>query len=96
MRRVGLRAVHVLAFVRRTFPARPSLRHLPYPPNSNPNPNPKQVATKMIRPGNTNQQVTSALGKVAETFGVNLCAGVLSHQMKRCVRVRVRGGLASG
>ena len=50
----------------------------------------------MIRPGNTNQQVTSALGKVAETFGVNLCAGVLSHQMKRCVRVRVRGGLASG
>lgn len=55
------------------------------------NPNPKQVATKMIRPGNTNQQVTSALAKVAETFGVNLCAGVLSHQMKRCVRVRVGG-----
>ena len=44
-----------------------------------------EVATKMIRPGNTNQQVTSALGKVAETFGVNLCAGVLSHQMKRYV-----------
>jgi len=44
-----------------------------------------EVATKLIRPGNTNQQVTKAWAKVAETYGVNLVQGTLSHQMKRYV-----------
>ena len=30
-----------------------------------------EVATKLIRPGNTNQQVTQAWAKVAENFKVN-------------------------
>jgi len=44
-----------------------------------------EVATKLIRPGNTNQQVTQAWAKVAENFKVNLVQGTLSHQMKRYV-----------
>jgi len=44
-----------------------------------------QVAHKLIRPGNTNMQVTQALGKVAEQYGVNLCTGTLMHQTKRYI-----------
>jgi len=44
-----------------------------------------EVATKMVRPGNTNMQVAAALKQAAETYGVNLIAGTLSHQMKRYV-----------
>lgn len=44
-----------------------------------------EVATKLIRPGNTNQQVTQAWAKVADNFKVNLVQGTLSHQMKRYV-----------
>lgn len=44
-----------------------------------------EVCTKLIRPGNTNQMVSTALKQVAETFGVNLVQGCLSHQMKRYV-----------
>jgi curved DNA binding protein len=38
-----------------------------------------------LRPGNTNSQVTKAIDKVAQDFGVKACAGVLSHRMKRFV-----------
>jgi curved DNA binding protein len=44
-----------------------------------------EVAQKLLRPGNTNSQVTKAIHKVAEDFGVKACAGVLSHRMKRFV-----------
>jgi len=42
-----------------------------------------EVATKLIKPGNTNQQVTDAIAKVAEAYGVNAMQGTLMHQMKR-------------
>lgn len=44
-----------------------------------------EVAQKLLRPGNTNSQVTKAVDKVAQDFGVKACAGVLSHRMKRFV-----------
>jgi curved DNA binding protein len=44
-----------------------------------------EVATKLVRPGNSNMAVTEAWEKISETFGVNLVAGTLSHQMKRFV-----------
>jgi len=44
-----------------------------------------EVALKLLRPGNTNSQVTKAISKVAEDFGVSACSGVLSHRMKRFV-----------
>jgi len=44
-----------------------------------------EVAQKLLRPGNTNSQVTKAIAKVAEDFSVSACAGVLSHRMKRFV-----------
>jgi hypothetical protein len=44
-----------------------------------------EVAAKLIKPGNSNGQVTEAMGKVAEAYGVNAMQGTLMHQMKRCV-----------
>ncbi len=44
-----------------------------------------EVATKLVRPGRVNMEVTQAWEKIAETFGVNLVAGTLSHEMKRFV-----------
>jgi len=44
-----------------------------------------EVVQKLLRPGNTNSQVTKAVKKVAEDFGVKVCTGVLSHRMKRFV-----------
>jgi len=44
-----------------------------------------QVALKTLKPGNTNHQVTEAIGKVAAAFGVNCVSGTLMHQMKRYV-----------
>lgn len=44
-----------------------------------------EVAQKLLRPGNTNSQVTKAIHKVAEDFNVRACSGVLSHRMKRFV-----------
>lgn len=44
-----------------------------------------EVAIKLLQPGNTNSQVTSAISKVANNFGVRPISGVLSHQMKRFV-----------
>merc|ERR1740123_172925 len=46
---------------------------------------PGEVAVKLLRPGNTNSQVTKAIEKVAHDFNVNACSGVLSHRMKRFV-----------
>eukprot|EP00624_Nannochloropsis_granulata_P000689 evm.model.NODE_12758_length_23644_cov_37.510574.8 len=42
-----------------------------------------EAATKLIKAGNTNQQVTDAVAKVAEAYGVNAMQGTLMHQMKR-------------
>jgi len=44
-----------------------------------------EVATKLIKPGHTNEEVTAAWESVSKSFGVNLVEGVLSHQMKRFV-----------
>ena len=40
----------------------------------------------MIKVGNTNKQVTEAMGKVASAYGVNPVIGTMMHQMKRSVR----------
>lgn len=45
----------------------------------------QEVATKLVRPGRTNEEVTVAWEAVAESFGVSLVEGTLSHQMKRYV-----------
>jgi curved DNA binding protein len=44
-----------------------------------------EVATKLIRPTRTNEDVTVAWEKVAAAYGVNMMEGTLSHQMKRYV-----------
>ena len=44
-----------------------------------------EVAIKLLQPGNTNSQVTQAITKVAEAYGVFAVAGVLSHKLKRFV-----------
>mmetsp|Transcript_7509 Transcript_7509/g.24787 ORF Transcript_7509/g.24787 Transcript_7509/m.24787 type:complete len:342 (+) Transcript_7509:251-1276(+) len=44
-----------------------------------------EVAVKLMQPGNTNSQVTQAISKVAEAYGVFTVAGVLSHKLKRFV-----------
>ncbi|KAL9646846.1 hypothetical protein ABK040_013706 [Willaertia magna] len=43
------------------------------------------VALRLVKPGNTNTQLMAALEKVAETYGVKWCQGVLSHEIKRDV-----------
>lgn len=53
-----------------------------------------EVAAKLIKPGNTNQQVTDAVAKVAKAFDVNAVQGTLMHQMKRCVASPVLPPLA--
>jgi len=45
----------------------------------------EQVATKLIRQGKTNHEVTEAWEAVAGAFKVNMVEGTLSHQMKRFV-----------
>jgi curved DNA binding protein len=44
-----------------------------------------EVASKLIKVGNTNTEVTSAIEQVAKDYGVNAVQGVLSHEMKRFV-----------
>mmetsp|Transcript_18761 Transcript_18761/g.28293 ORF Transcript_18761/g.28293 Transcript_18761/m.28293 type:complete len:282 (-) Transcript_18761:341-1186(-) len=44
-----------------------------------------EVAIKLLQPGNTNSQITQAIAKVADSYGVSAVAGVLSHRMKRFV-----------
>ena len=44
-----------------------------------------EVATRLIKNGNTNAQVTAAVKKVADHYGVRAITGTLMHQMKRYV-----------
>ena len=43
------------------------------------------VASRMMRPGNKNTQVTEAMKKICEAFGCQSITGTLMHQMKRYV-----------
>ena len=45
-----------------------------------------EAAVRLIKPGNTNAQVTEAVAAVAAAYGVTPAQGVLMHQMKRCAR----------
>lgn len=42
-----------------------------------------EIASKLIRPKRTNEEVTVAWEKTVAAFGVNMVEGTLSHQMKR-------------
>jgi curved DNA binding protein len=44
-----------------------------------------KVASGLIRPGNTNTQVTAAIKKVTEAYGVSSICGTIMHQVKRFV-----------
>ncbi|CAM9727689.1 unnamed protein product, partial [Discosporangium mesarthrocarpum] len=44
-----------------------------------------EVAAKTIKPGAKNTEVTAAMGKVAEAYGVKFLAGTVMEQMKRYV-----------
>ncbi len=44
-----------------------------------------EVALHLMRPGNKNTDVTAAIQKVCDQFGVSATEGVLSHQLKRYV-----------
>ncbi len=44
-----------------------------------------EAAVRLIKPGNTNTQVTEAIAKVAAAYGVTPMAGVLMHEVKRYV-----------
>ncbi|OQR91425.1 proliferation-associated protein, metalloprotease family M24X, partial [Thraustotheca clavata] len=44
-----------------------------------------ELCARLIKPGNTNHQVTEALEKLAESYGVKSLHGTLMHQMKRFV-----------
>lgn len=44
-----------------------------------------EVCARLIKPGNTNTQVTEALAKLEEAYGVKSLQGTLMHQMKRFV-----------
>eukprot|EP00667_Euglena_gracilis_P003436 EG_transcript_3448 len=43
------------------------------------------VTVRSLRPGKKNNDIPPLLEKIAEAYGVNICEGVLSHQMKRYV-----------
>ena len=53
-----------------------------------------QVAYKCCRAGAKGSDITKAVTRVAEEYGVEGLNGTLSHQMKRCVMMRERGGRA--
>lgn len=42
-----------------------------------------EIAARLIKVGNTNKQVTAAMAKVAEAYGVKPVMGTMMHQMKR-------------
>jgi curved DNA binding protein len=44
-----------------------------------------EVALRLIKPGNTNTQVTAAISAIAEAFDVTPLQGVLTHQLKQFV-----------
>ena len=43
------------------------------------------VCQRMIKPGNTNVQVSEALSTICKAYDVNMLQGILMHQMKRFV-----------
>ncbi|KAL0487233.1 metallopeptidase family M24 protein [Acrasis kona] len=43
------------------------------------------VATRLLKPGKKNSEITAAIKKISEEFGVSPAEGVLSHQIKRFV-----------
>ena len=43
----------------------------------------KEAALRLIKPGQTNNQVTSLIAKVCEAYEVNAVEGVLSHELKK-------------
>ena len=40
-----------------------------------------EVCQRVIRPGNTNTQVTEALATIAKAYDVHLLQGILMHQV---------------
>jgi len=44
-----------------------------------------EIALRLLRPGNTNTQISEAIGQVAASFNCTPVEGVLSHQLKRFV-----------
>ena len=44
-----------------------------------------EAVLRLLRPGNTNTQITEMINKIAEIFQVNVVQGVLSHKMKRWI-----------
>ncbi|CAI5702912.1 unnamed protein product [Peronospora effusa] len=44
-----------------------------------------ELCTRLIKPGNTNLQVTEALTRLGESYGVKSLQGTLMHQLKRFV-----------
>lgn len=44
-----------------------------------------ELAHRMLKPGNTNTQVSAMIEKVASSYGVSAVQGVISHQMKKHV-----------
>lgn len=44
-----------------------------------------EAALRLLRPGNTNTQVTETISKIGEIFRVNSVSGVLSHELKKWV-----------
>jgi curved DNA binding protein len=44
-----------------------------------------EICARLIKPGNTNLQVTEALTKLEESYGVKSIQGTLMHQLKRFV-----------
>lgn len=44
-----------------------------------------EAAMRLMKPGRKSTEITEAMGKIAEDFGVTLCEGVFSHQLKRFV-----------
>ena len=44
-----------------------------------------EVCKRLIKPGNKNKQVTAALEKVIDSYGVKAVQGTLMHQMKRFI-----------
>jgi len=47
--------------------------------------NASQVAFAMMKPGTKNDEITEAISKVSEAYGVNCVQGTLMHQMKRYI-----------
>lgn len=44
-----------------------------------------ETATRSLKPGKKNNDISPIWEKIAEAYGVNICEGVLSHQMKKFI-----------